>query len=99
MYQSAPKKFKTTILAQVANQYPLGELREAGFDTGITRYRSAQKKARLDNFALTGYSRTMPPSRKNIEEITKNLVVDILQRCSRPSGKTIRGVISGTEEV
>ncbi len=89
LHAEAPSKFKSSILALVANIYTLPELIEAGFESGYKQYRSALQKIEKNCFPLTTYSRAIPPSKLATSEETLVIIEECLQRYSRPSCITI----------
>lgn len=87
LHENSSLKFKSTILALIAGLFSRKTLLDSGFLFSSIQYRNALRKANSSNFMLSDYKRNVPPSRRPIEENTRELVIEYLKRYSRNSSE------------
>ncbi|PVU98175.1 hypothetical protein BB561_000076 [Smittium simulii] len=83
-------KYKSTVLALVAEYYSVRELVEAGFVFSRNQYDTARKKASKRDFSFTDYQRSLPESRRPLSDKELGIVFKYLINNSKITSATIK---------
>lgn len=99
MHTNVAKKYKSSVLSQVAGLYSRADLQRVGFQFSSTQYQNAMKKAKNGMLTISDYVRHVPPSRAPTSQDVVSLITNYLQSNSRLSSSTLVHSASSDSQV